>query len=241
MKTCNPKYAEQIPDLIRRATGQRPSRLIPIPTVPDTIVYAAELPSGAVIFKAIDPDGRDPDGIGLEAWMCERVRALGVPAPRVLAVDTSRSILPISYFIMEKARGQPLNTILAAQQPAFLRQIGAYVRQIHTVHVEQFGRLDEQRYRQHGAIRGSHSTWRAAVLKDIPASLAYFRETGALEEPVVRAIERVLELTGPMLQLVTESQLLHGDLGGLHVWIDPERITVTSFVDFGERGTGDPI
>jgi hypothetical protein len=100
MKTCNPKYADQIPDLIWRATGVRPSRLIPIPTIPDTIVYEAEMPTNPVIFKAIDPDGHDPDGIGLEAWMCERVRALGVPAPQILTVDTSRSALPASYFIM---------------------------------------------------------------------------------------------------------------------------------------------
>jgi hypothetical protein len=212
MKTCNPKYADRIPDLIWRATGARPARLIPIPTVPDTIVYKAELPTISVIFKAIDPDGRDPDGIGLEAWMCETVRALGVPAPRVLTVDTSRSALPTSYFIMEKVRGQPLNTVPPAQQLAFLRQIGAYVRQIHTVQVEHFGRLDEAHYRQHHAVQGSDSTWRAAVLKDIPASLTYFRQTGALEESVMRTIERVLELAEPMLEMVTKSQLLHGDL-----------------------------
>jgi hypothetical protein len=111
MKTCNPKYTNQIPDLIRRATGSLPLRLIPTPTVPDTIVYEAELPTSSVIFKAIDPDGRDPDGIGLEAWMCDTVRALGVPAPRVLMVDTSHSNLPTSYFIMEKARGQPLSQL----------------------------------------------------------------------------------------------------------------------------------
>src|SRR5215217_7024609 len=108
MKTCNPKYVDLIPDLIRLATGAVPLSLIPIPTFPDTIVYEAELPTGAVILKAIDPDGRDPDGIGLEAWMCQTVAALGVPAPRVIMLDLSRSLLPASYFIMEKVSGQPL-------------------------------------------------------------------------------------------------------------------------------------
>src|SRR5262245_59171252 len=131
MKTCNPRYAKQIPDLIWRATGARPARLIPIPTVPDAIVYEAQLPVGAVIiFKAIDPEGRDPDGIGLEAWRCEQVCALGVPAPQVLTVDISHGLLPTPYFLMEKAHGQPLNSLPAAQQPAVLRQIGAYLRQI---------------------------------------------------------------------------------------------------------------
>jgi aminoglycoside phosphotransferase (APT) family kinase protein len=241
MKTCNPKYIEQLPDLIRRAIGVRPSRLIPIPTVPDTIVYEAVLPTASVIFKAIDPDGRDRDGIGLEAWMCERVRTLGVPAPAVLMLDTSCSVLPTSYFIMEKASGQPLNTISSERQPAFLRQIGAFLRQIHMVQIEQFGWLDEHHYRLHHTIQGTAATWHEAILKDIPASLAYFRQTGALDEPVMRTIEQVLALADPVLQMVTKGQLLHGDLGGLHVWVDPERDCVTSFVDFGERGAGDPI
>ena len=241
MKTCNPKYVDQIPDLIRRATGAVPLRITPIPTVPDTIVYEAQLPTGSVIFKAIDPDGRDPDGIGLEAWMCDTVRTLGVPAPHVLTVDTSRSTLPTSYFIMEKARGQPLNTLPAAQQSPFLRQIGAYLRQIHTVQVEQFGWLDEPHYRQHHTIQGRYPTWRAALLKDISASLAYFQRTDALESQMIHTIERVLAMADPLLYAVTSGQLLHGDLGGLHVWIDPARAGVTSFVDFGERSSGDPI
>jgi aminoglycoside phosphotransferase (APT) family kinase protein len=241
MKTCNPKYVEQIPDVVWRATGARPVRLIPIPTVPDTIVYEAQLPAGAVIFKAIDPDGRDPDGIGLEAWMYEQVRALGVPAPQVLAVDTSHSLLPASYFVMEKAHGQPLNSVPAAQQPALLRQVGAYLQRIHCVHVEQFGWLDEQHYRQYHAMQGSDATWRTAILKDIPASLAYFEATNAVEPSAMCAIERVLDLANSMLQPITDGRLLHGDLGGLHVWVDPERSAVTSFVDFGERSAGDPI
>jgi hypothetical protein len=58
--------------------------------------------------------------------MCETIRALGIPAPRVLAIDTSNTLLPASYFIMEKAGGQPLSTIPAAQRVPFLRQAGQY-------------------------------------------------------------------------------------------------------------------
>jgi aminoglycoside phosphotransferase (APT) family kinase protein len=241
MKTCDPKYERYIPDLIRRATGASPTRLIPVPTVPDTIVYEAELPTGSVIFKAIDADGRDPDGIGLEAWMCETVRSLGVPAPQVLAVDTSRGLLPSSYFIMQKAGGQPLSTLPAARQRMFLHKIGGYLRQLHTLQLQGFGWLDEQHYRQHGAIRGSDPIWRDAVLKDIAASLAYFQRTGTLEAQFILKIERILELADPVLHAVTIGQLLHGDVGELHVWVDPNRGDVTSFVDFGERSAGDPI
>jgi aminoglycoside phosphotransferase (APT) family kinase protein len=241
MKTCNPKYERFIADLIRRATGAAPARLIPIPTVPDTIVYEAELPTSSVIFKAIDADGRDADGIGLEAWMCETVRRLGVPAPQVLAVDTSRSGLPSSYFIMEKAAGQPLMSLAIEERTPFLRQAGACLRQIHSMRLDGFGWLDEQLYRRHGTVRGSDPTWRDAILKDIPASLAYFQHTGALEPRLIDRIERIVEMAGPLLHRVTVGQLMHGDVGELHVWVDPQRGNITSFVDFGERSAGDPI
>jgi hypothetical protein len=78
-------------------------------------------------------------------------------------------------------------------------------------------------------------------LKDIPASLAYFQQTGAVEVPIIETIERMLELADPVLNAVTRGQLLHGDVGGLHVWVDPARSSITSFVDFGERSAGDPI
>ena len=241
MKTCNPKYEHLIPELIRQAIGTIPLYLTPIPTVPDSIVYEAVLPMGAVIFKTIDPDSHDSDGIGLEAWMCETVRALGVPAPCVLAVDTSTSLLPASYFIMEKASGLPLITLPAAQQAKFLRQIGMYLRQIHTIQVEHFGWLDEQHYRRYGTIRGSDCTWREAVMNDIPESLAYFKQIGALETQDIHSIERILELSDRLLDAIMIGQLLHGDLGGLHTWVDPEHDRITAFVDFGQRSAGDPV
>jgi aminoglycoside phosphotransferase (APT) family kinase protein len=241
MKTCNPKYERSIPDLIRRATGAAPTRLLPIPTVPDTIVYEAELPTGSVVFKAIDADGRDPDGIGLEAWMCETVRGLGVPAPQVLAVDTSHSALPSSYFIMQKAAGQPLMSLAVEERRPFLRQAGAHLRQIHSLWLDGFGWLDEQLYRQQGAVQGSDPTWRDTILKNIAASLAYFQHTGALEPQFIHSIERIVELAEPLLGTITVGQLMHGDVGELHVWVDPQRGAITSFVDFGERSAGDPI
>jgi hypothetical protein len=112
---------------------------------------------------------------------------------------------------------------------------------MHTVQVEHFGWLCEQDYRQYGRIGGSHHTWREAVLKDIPTSLAYFQRIDALDAPSIHTIERILEVSGSLLDTITIGQLLHGDLGSLHVWVDPEAGNVTSFVDFGQRSAGDQV
>lgn len=66
------------------------------------MVIEAQVGDTAVIFKAADPQGLDPSRVGLVEWVCDRVRAAGIPAPAVLALDTSCSLFPTPYFLMEK-------------------------------------------------------------------------------------------------------------------------------------------
>ncbi len=241
-KRPNPNHDPLIPDLIHAATGERPISLTPIATYLATIVYQAQLPSQTVIFKATDPQGpNDPDGIGLEAWACEAVQALGVPAPRILAVNTSQSRLPASYLIMEKAAGQPLSTLTKEHRQSFLPRLGAYWRQIHSIPVAGFGWLDEQQYRQHQTVQGTFATWPDALLHDIPASLAYFQNLNALNPAELETCQHVIEAVQPIAQQLTSGRLLNGDLGSLHVWVDPAADQITSIIDFGDRASGDPI
>ena len=67
---------------------------------PDTIVYEASSGDRSVAFKAVEPEGRDADGIAAETWACERADKAGVPAPAVLEVDTSHSKFPSSFFVV---------------------------------------------------------------------------------------------------------------------------------------------
>jgi hypothetical protein len=78
-KTVNRSYEAAIVALLRRTLGSALERLEPVPTYPDSIVYRAEAGGRRVLFKAMDPQGRDPDGIGLEAWALERAAARGDP------------------------------------------------------------------------------------------------------------------------------------------------------------------
>src|SRR5215467_2181468 len=43
-----------------------------------------------------------------EAWMCERVGRAGIPAPAVVAVDSSRSRLPLPYVVLTRVPGRPV-------------------------------------------------------------------------------------------------------------------------------------
>jgi aminoglycoside phosphotransferase (APT) family kinase protein len=242
-KICNTNYEASVVDVLQRHLKCTPAKLIPVPTYPDTIVYEAQYPENPVIFKAIDPDGCDPDGIALEAWVCEKVCALGVPGPRVLAVDTSKSLFPGSYFVMEKASGFALNSLelTAEEQKHYVRLLGGYLRQVHAVKLDGFGWLDEAHYAQAGEVKGQEATWRTSVLKKVPASLEYLEREGAIDRRMIETVHGLIATHGEVLDQCTEASLLHGDLGDIHVWVDPERGDITSLVDFGERMAGDPV
>ena len=243
MKTCNTAYQALIETLLTEQLGAPLLALTPIPTVPDTIVYEAHSADQHVVFKAIEPEGRDPDGIALEAWALETAASRGVPTPRVVAVDTSRTRFPSAFFIMEKARGQSLAELKlpAPEQAPLLRQAGQALRQLHTVQVPGFGWLDEEHYRQTGQARGQVSTWRAALLEPVPASLEYLGRSGALSSAQVDTAQSLIEKHAGLLDDCQEGRLLHADLGPIHVWVDRSQGQLTSLVDFGNRASGDPV
>src|SRR5438270_2787433 len=108
MKTCNTDHEGLLPGILGPLLGGGVIVLRPVPTYPDSIVYEASSGGRTVVFKAVDPDGRDADAIAAEAWACERAREAGVPAPAVLAVDASRDAFPSSFFVMEKVAGESL-------------------------------------------------------------------------------------------------------------------------------------
>ncbi len=242
-KTCNPQYETLIKERLSYHLRQPVVHLHPIPTFPDSIVYEAHCGGTDVIFKMIDPDGQDPDGIGLEAWANQQLAMNGIPGPEVVAVDSSKTVLPGSYFVMHKATGRPLDAfdISMARQPYWLHQVGALLRQMHAISLEGYGWLDETHFQEMGRVRGQAPTWRESVLKRFPDALIYLENQGLLELSTTDKVRRVIADHEGILNAVDSGCLLHGDLGMLHIFVDPHQEVVTSMVDFGERMSGDPV
>jgi aminoglycoside phosphotransferase (APT) family kinase protein len=240
VKTCDRRYESLVVDVVRGEIGPD-ATLEPVPTYPDTIVYEIVAPSIRAIFKAIDPAGRDPDGIALEAWACEAARDVGVPAPRVLVVDTTRARLPASFFIMEKAAGAPLERLSLPEDrlDALLTTFGSHLRALHEIRIPGFGWLDEDAFRTTGQVRGRAETWSAALIDEVEGSLRYLSGAG-LAPGEIDEIRSTIEARGGRLRGFTDGRLLHGDIGLLHVWADPDVLQITGVVDFGERSSGDP-
>lgn len=223
--------------------GQNPHDLIHVPSYPDTIVYKARLDHTWVVFKATDPSGSDPSAIGAEAWTCMQARAVGVPVPKILAVDTTHALFPASFFIMEHAQGQSQRVLQLPieQQRPFLRQVGRYLRLLHTIKLDGYGWLDEHQYLHTQQVHGHAATWRHALLPPIASSLAYLERHANVTTDVTDTVRQMITTYDDLLNDTFESCLLHGDIGDVHMWFDMDHQTVTAIIDFGERSAGDPV
>jgi|GEM_PF-6906972 len=235
------------PALVREAItvhlGQRPHDLLHVPSYPDTMVYKARLDDRWIVFKATDPSGSDPSAIGAEAWACMQARTVGVPVPSVLAVDTTHQVFPASFFIMEHAHGQSQRVLQLPleQQRPFLRQVGHYLRLLHTIKLTGYGWLDERQYLHSGRVEGHASDWRTALLAPIASSLAYFERHANVTLDWTDTVRQLLSQYDSLLDISFDTCLLHGDIGDVHIWFDVETQKVTAIVDFGERSAGDPV
>jgi Ser/Thr protein kinase RdoA (MazF antagonist) len=241
-KTSNTAY-EHIVEEIARQEVARDVTLSAIPTYPDSIVYEVAADRGSWIFKAMEPHGRDRDGIALEAWSCERAREVGVPAPRIHSLDTSCSRFPSSFMMMEKASGECLERLALPQRDleTALRELGSLMRALHEIEIPGYGWLDESYFRTTGVARGSSDTWYEALFGPTSESIEYLARTDALSADEVEQITTLVERWTPLLDPRPASRLLHGDLGLVHVWFDPEAMRISGLIDFGERMSGDPV
>ncbi|MBW3588095.1 MAG: aminoglycoside phosphotransferase family protein [Actinobacteria bacterium] len=241
-KTCNTAYEDVVREIARQEIAGDAS-LTPIPTYPDSIVYEVAVDGLTWIFKAMEPNGRDRDGIALEAWSCDRAREAGVPAPRIHLLDTSCSRFPTSFLMMEKASGESLERLALSERDlgSALRELGSLMRALHEIEMPGYGWLDETNYRSEGVARGSSHTWDDALFGTVPESIEYLARTAALSANEIEQIVTLIQRATPLVEPHPASRLLHGDLGLVHVWLDPETMSISSLIDFGERMSGDPV
>jgi hypothetical protein len=78
-----------------------------------------------------------------EAYICELLHANGLPAPRVLALDTTCSLLPSPFVIQAHVGGERLGDLLdgvgAADHVSIYAALGRFYRRLHAIHHDHSG------------------------------------------------------------------------------------------------------
>jgi aminoglycoside phosphotransferase (APT) family kinase protein len=179
------------------------------------------------------------DEFGVEAWACDRARSLGLPAPRVIAIDTSASL---PFLVLSKVRGVPLcdSRLSVDVATRAARQAGALLRRLHEVGLPGFGWADPSHARRTGEVRGKSRSWVAEIAAELDPALEVLVDSGALDAAQAERLRDEMSAAIPILETITDGRFLHGDLGRMHIFVDPGDGTATGLIDWGDVQVGDP-
>ncbi|NUU77826.1 phosphotransferase family protein [Paenibacillus xylanilyticus] len=204
--------------------------------------YFMTLSNGKVVVLKIAPSAINKPMRCEQDLMIAEVQALrlveelkDVPVPRVLAHDSTRSIAPAEYFIMDYMPGTPYNKVKdqynAAEQERIEQQLGALNRRMNEIKGEKFGYFSEK--------KPKYTTWKEAFLNLVDDLLTDGQEAG-VELPVDYDDLKVLILEkSDVLDDVKEAVLVHWDLWDGNVFVEQGRIT--AIIDFERSLWADPL
>ncbi len=161
-----------------------------------------------------------------EVFWYEQLRAnTDIRVPKVFAVDFSRELLPVPYFIMEFLPGEPLNkaTLAPEERAEVDRMLPAMAAQLHAISNERFGYVQNALY----------DNWYTAIHAFVSQTLedcARKKRRSRRGERLLRLIEQHRAILEPVESCMVNfdiwpaNSIVQREEGDIRLcWIDPER------------------
>lgn len=175
--------------------------------------------------------------LGKEAFVYGLVAELELPLARMLAADDSRRVFPEPYAVLTKLPGDRLLARLegleSAEQLEVATQVGALLRELHTIDFEQFGYLGT-----HGLL-DPHPTNAEYMLFQFEKKLREFVSLGG-DGRLADEVARVVDSHADVLAGCERAVLCHDDCHDENVLVGAD-LRVTGLVDFENAVAGDPL
>lgn len=238
----NSKFESTVSDLVAGLLGKGADRVEPIDGSSGRLACRVVLDGRSLIFKSsTEPD--DPIPVVAEAWGLEQARLIGVPGPRVIALDIERRRFPSDFLLLEEIPGADLSELMNPRDYRFedpvtkslLAQTGALLRRLHSRRTEGFGPIDPER------LQGKCSNWHEAMVSRVERRLRSLHETSPLNSSLLAKVWDLLDERASELEGYRDPRLIHGDFQRGHVIVDPERTEVIGFIDYEDVSSGDPV
>ncbi len=103
-------------------------------------------PERRLVLRIAPPDGRklfryERGMMIAEPWIYAAIERAGVPSPRVVAMDATRTVIDRAYILQEFVDAVPLGhaDVPAEARPGLMREAGRYTARIHAVRGDRFG------------------------------------------------------------------------------------------------------
>lgn len=181
-----------------------------------------------------EPDWRPGKEQLVSGWLHG---ALAVPSPRCLGLSTSRDILPLRFAVMTALPGTPLRAWMRMQNThAVYRQVGALLRQMHTIAMPAFGYIKDK------GIETPLPTNHDYMAYAFSSAFRRFRDAGG-DAQLARRLEG-LALANMDLLVSKGPVLCHDDLhqGNVLVLQRPGgELDLSGLIDFGNARSADAL
>lgn len=210
------------------ADYDRESRLVRFPTPSSGIVNHVLFVTTTreeLVLKVFT-DGAAARKPQKESAVFAHMRSIGIPTPRVCAVDTSRRAVPFSYLLTERSPGGPFSAVAAslcrAEVARIFASLGDYLGTLHSATFDRFGDIagsevglcvagvHEWEGNEPGVSTGPFGTWGDMHAQTVGARLRCMEGTGFAN--LVPAVQEYFEARQWLIDYAIVPRLLHMDV-----------------------------
>jgi len=193
--------------------------------------YALQLdnPTAEVALRVYQPD-TPQDTLDKEIYVLRvTMPETGVPTPRIIHFDDSRTLVDRPYAVLNLLPGEPLEKVLPnmdeLDQEAVGYEMGRYLAKLHSIPLEQFGEF----LGQDPLASASEKAYTVARLTEW---LDTCQENDLLDEPAIAKLRRFVERTRALNR--ESACFVHGDYhqGNITVKEGVAGFHVTGVFDF---------
>ena len=196
---------------------------------------------GVERFVRVDDGPERDDYLDVESHVLGAVRAVGLPAPRVLAVDASRQTVPFAWHVMERVDSPDLNQLWkqgTLDLPNIAAQIGAAMARWQAIDVSGFGPFDPAVLHAERRLQGFHASYADYFNLNLERHLAFLVERQFLDAATAAAMRAEIRGHEALLAL-PRGCLVHKDLA---LWnILGTNNTIDAWIDWDDTISGDPL
>jgi aminoglycoside phosphotransferase (APT) family kinase protein len=228
----------QLTSLLENAFGE-PVRLSEAGGKGNHRTFFADHSAGRAFVRV--EDGPEQDGhLATESRVMTEVAKTGVPIPRVLFTDASRSKVPFAVQVIEYFDCPDLNAAHREGRLDLVRtafDIGRGVARWQDTPVAGFGPFDAQATTRNNRLTGYHTSYAAYYRLQLERHLALLFADGFLDSDEAARVRHVIDDHADLLD-IPHGCLVHKDLALWNIMGTPDGIR--AFIDWDDAIAGDP-